>query len=157
MLLQIVTWFEQDDQKLATIGVTLRNRKIYAGWVVEVPAPNRDLRHVSLVPLMSGYRDEKTLQPIYTKHYAHRFGTNFAPSEDIVLMMVALDDLLSAHLLTEDDLEETLRSLSNLRDEESGAHEPVDAADGCQTTATRGSKVVCDPSTTPDEDPEADG
>lgn len=56
------------------IFVALGNRKVYVGWPMEVPKPKprreEDKEHFRLLPVRSGYLDERVLEPRYTSRYA---------------------------------------------------------------------------------------
>ena len=49
------------------IQVTLKNDKAYVGWVEIIPKPN-PTQYVKLIPLFSGYRDEKKELKITTDY-----------------------------------------------------------------------------------------
>lgn len=52
------------------ILITLNNRKVYAGFVLELPYMNeREDWYIKLLPLRSGYRDEKILNLSMTHNY----------------------------------------------------------------------------------------
>ena len=52
------------------VEVSLKNNKAYVGWVQESGVDARDECDVSLIPIMSGYRDSATLQLVITTNYA---------------------------------------------------------------------------------------
>lgn len=53
----------------ALVSVTLSNRKVYVGWPVYTPDLRRETRDFRLLPAVSGYRDEKTLELWFTTQY----------------------------------------------------------------------------------------
>ncbi|MFN3826694.1 MAG: hypothetical protein ACK4NR_03620 [Micavibrio sp.] len=63
--------FESHSKKLPLL-VTLKSRKIYIGWVKEMPScyPLQNKRHLRLLPMASGYRHDETLSLKVTQYYA---------------------------------------------------------------------------------------
>ena len=60
-----------ENQKL--IELSLRNRKSYIGFAIEVPRLVRkddDVNDIKLIPIASGYRDEETLELVITTNHA---------------------------------------------------------------------------------------
>ena len=51
------------------ILITLDNRKVYVGYVLNAPNLERESVHVGLVPLLSGYRDHTTLEIHFNVDY----------------------------------------------------------------------------------------
>ena len=51
--------------------VTMENRKLYAGFVVLSLGLNPQTRHIRILPLLSGYRDQETGLAVFTTEYAH--------------------------------------------------------------------------------------
>lgn len=54
----------------APVSLTMKNRKVYVG-LVTVPPGLREPSYVTLLPTLSGYRDEHTLRLIFTTPYGH--------------------------------------------------------------------------------------
>lgn len=52
------------------VYVTLDNRQVYVGWPTFTPGLRRETEDVRILPVLSGYRDEKTLEVDYTTFYA---------------------------------------------------------------------------------------
>jgi hypothetical protein len=51
------------------VSVTLANRKVYIGWPTYSPGLRRETKDFRLLPALSGYREEKTLDLNYTTYY----------------------------------------------------------------------------------------
>ena len=52
------------------IEITLKNRKVYVGLPISSPGPRLSTEQfIRILPFMSGYRDEETLEPNYSTHY----------------------------------------------------------------------------------------
>jgi hypothetical protein len=51
------------------VSVTLDNRKVYIGWPVYSPDTRRETKDFRLLPAVSGYRDEQTLELNLTTQY----------------------------------------------------------------------------------------
>ncbi len=52
------------------IEITLKNRKVYVGLPISSPGPRLSTEQfIRILPFMSGYRDEETLEPHYSTHY----------------------------------------------------------------------------------------
>lgn len=50
--------------------ITLKNRKVYVGLPVSSPGPRLSTdQFIRILPFMSGYRDEESLQTRYSTHY----------------------------------------------------------------------------------------
>ena len=49
---------------------TLRTGKVYLGWVVSTADPRRDRKWVRILPLASGYRDERH-HPVFVSDYTY--------------------------------------------------------------------------------------
>lgn len=48
---------------------TLEAGKVYVGWSVSVPNPTQERKSVRILPIISGYRDNKTKKVIFTTDY----------------------------------------------------------------------------------------
>jgi len=51
------------------LGVTMNDRKLYVGWAFRSPQLTQNESYFALFPLMSGYREEKTLTPKFNFFY----------------------------------------------------------------------------------------
>ncbi len=51
------------------ISLTIANRKVYIGFPLESPDPHAAGKSISLMPLISGYRDKDTLKLVLTTDY----------------------------------------------------------------------------------------
>jgi hypothetical protein len=51
------------------IYVTLENRQVYIGWPTYTPGLRRDTEDFRILPVLSGFRDEQTLEVDYTTYY----------------------------------------------------------------------------------------
>jgi hypothetical protein len=58
----------QDQAK--TISVTMKNGKVYVGFVIHILNPALPTRFIQILPTKSGYRDEKTRWLVFTTPYA---------------------------------------------------------------------------------------
>lgn len=74
------------------IFVALGNRKVYIGWPMEVPKPKprreEAKEHFRMLPVVSGFLNEHTLEPEFTTPYAPVY--NRVASGEITA--VAIDD-----------------------------------------------------------------
>jgi hypothetical protein len=52
------------------VSVTLRSRKVYIGFVTASFDPANERKYIVLLPLHSGYRDEKTMEMVIQTNYA---------------------------------------------------------------------------------------
>lgn len=87
--------------KGVSVGVTMGNGKIYAGYVTTSPNLSPRDEYVSLFPLLSGHRDRETLQIVYDFAYPlERFLELAAVHEVVVALPVS--EIKSAHLLDEE-------------------------------------------------------
>lgn len=132
-LQQIFNRAAREASKGVTVGLTMGNRRIYAAVVTRSPNLSRMDEYVSLLPIMSGHREDKTLQIKYTYAYPrpapaapaqgsvqtapatpmHR-SNPFSPEvsiEDVVEMSVPVSEIKSAHLLELADLKALLEQL----------------------------------------------
>ena len=51
------------------VSITLENQKVYVGWPVFTPDPRRNTEDLRLLPAVSGYRNDKTLELTFTTQY----------------------------------------------------------------------------------------
>ena len=77
-----------DDRKLVLIS--LSTRKFYIGWVLKLPNLNPQQAFIGVLPVLSGYRDDKTLELRFTADYANVYeGDDIDPANFIVTLPVA--------------------------------------------------------------------
>lgn len=55
------------------IAITLENRKVYVGLIARTSEPQHDSAHITLLPLFSGHRDDRTLSMSLTNEYTEVF------------------------------------------------------------------------------------
>ncbi len=63
------------------VMLTLRNRKVYVGDVLATPNLERDQVYVSILPAMSGYRNQADLRVEFTTNYIKLWNTGECPRE----------------------------------------------------------------------------
>lgn len=91
-----------DFERGFTVGITMSNRRIYAAFVARAPNLSPvDSQYVRLVPLMSGFRSEDKLEVEYEYGYPLR---SIGEWDDAV-MTVPVSEIISAHLLSPEELE----------------------------------------------------
>ena len=92
------------------VGLTMSNRKVYAGWVTTSPNLLPTDEHVSLLPIISGHRDPGTLEINYDFAYPiEKFAQMAQHSEVVVALPVG--DIVSAHMLDVDYFSNVLGKL----------------------------------------------
>lgn len=64
------------------VAVTMENRKVYIGFVLKTLEPKKARRSISLLPLVSGYREETAGKLVFTTYYLQIYGTD-TPDTDI--------------------------------------------------------------------------
>ncbi len=52
-----------------TVSITLDNRKVYIGFILDAPNLSSSDSHLAVLPLLSGYRDSDTLELRFTTNY----------------------------------------------------------------------------------------
>ncbi len=92
-------------QEEALVSVTLSNRKVYVGWPVYTPDPRRETRDFRLLPALSGYRNEKTLELQFTTQYINVYqriqsGAISGVDADDFEIAIPLDEVVSANLFS---------------------------------------------------------
>jgi len=77
------------------VEITLESRKFYIGYVTSFPMPDSKNKHVTLLPLLSGFRDKDTLR--------FNFTTNYFPARQLadfnandLKVVVPVDNIASA-------------------------------------------------------------
>lgn len=63
------------------VAVTMDSRKVYVGYVLETPDPERETKAIRLLPLASGYRKQETLELKLTTDYDWIFKQALAPDD----------------------------------------------------------------------------
>lgn len=58
---------------LFPILATLKSKKIYVGWVHAPVLEHGEIDYLSLIPLLSGYRDKDTLSVVFTTNYRQHY------------------------------------------------------------------------------------
>jgi hypothetical protein len=56
--------------------LSLSTRKFYVGWVLKLPNLQPQQAYVRILPVLSGYRDDKTLELRFTVDYASVYRTS---------------------------------------------------------------------------------
>jgi hypothetical protein len=93
------------------VSITLDSRKVYVGWPVRalIPDPRRaDIRpHIRLQPAISGYREEKTQELVFTTDYDsvyRRIEKENIPGlgADDLQMVIPVEEILSVNLFSTD-------------------------------------------------------
>ena len=51
------------------VMLSLKSRKIYVGWVTTISRPRPNNNYIGITPVISGFRDDKTLKILYTTDY----------------------------------------------------------------------------------------
>jgi hypothetical protein len=110
-------------RKSIPIMVSMIDGKLYVGWAVSNPDPSLERKFLRILPLISGYRTEKTKRVEFTTYYdeiieAIRSGQHNGlgtRTEDDIEVVLPSDSIVSAHLFdltiydlfmsTEDNLE----------------------------------------------------
>jgi len=105
--------FKYSCEKKETIQITLKNDKVYVGWVELLPKPSHST-FIRLVPVLSGYRDH-TKRFHVTTNYSYVYSEYIksikeAKSEEEIdeletTIVIKLDEIISAHLFDYDIFE----------------------------------------------------
>lgn len=78
------------------LSITLASRKVYIGYIFKAPADSPHDRYLTMMLLLSGYRDEKTLVLCQTVNYAER--TNLEADPPVVfLISFSIDQISTAN------------------------------------------------------------
>lgn len=105
-----------------TLGITMEDGKLYAGWVTTSPNLHPNDQWVSILPLLSGYRTEGTRSVVYTEVYPVE--EYELPVEDLdFVLMLPVAQIRSARLLDLEYFEEQVERILERRSarERSGA------------------------------------
>ncbi|WP_299805613.1 hypothetical protein [uncultured Shewanella sp.] len=65
-----------------TVLITLNSRKTYVGIVKNTALEAGEVQYIKLLPILSGYRDEKTLNPQFTTNYFEHYSNNLNDQGD---------------------------------------------------------------------------
>src|ERR1035441_6968740 len=65
----------------ALIAVTLDSRKVYIGFITEVPTLDPHDTHIAILPMLSGYRHHKTLELTLTSNYTQAYESSDGGAE----------------------------------------------------------------------------
>lgn len=57
--------------RMAPVSITLSSDKVYVGFVGELDPANGHLEHITILPTLSGYRDDKKQLMFTTNYYTH--------------------------------------------------------------------------------------
>ncbi len=103
---QIEKFFYETITHKLPVSVSLANRKVYVGWAWSVPPldPRRVNDYaIRLLPVRSGYRDEKTMEMHFTTRYDEMYkrirGKQITDVEiDDFVVVLPVKDIVSANL-----------------------------------------------------------
>lgn len=85
------------------LGVTMSDRKLYVGWAVRSPRLTQQESYFAILPLMSGYRDDKTLKPVFNFFYPVDVEAVQSHRDDYrQFVILPLSGVSSARLLSSD-------------------------------------------------------
>lgn len=105
-----------DSQK--SIAISLDNRKVYIGLVARTNEPDYQHSSITILPLFSGYREEKTMKMIITNRYVEVFeyleedGPSSFPVEDFYIVLPVIR-VSSCHIFN-DEIYERLNPQGSL-------------------------------------------
>ena len=79
---------------------SMKNNKVYVGYVVKPPNPKNQRRNLRILPLLSGYRDEKDQQVHFTTSYSALIYEFLRQEYDMTYleMILVTDEIVSMHL-----------------------------------------------------------
>lgn len=103
----------RENEDPMSVGLSLKSRKLYAGWVIETPSllnPHSEADHVSILPILSGYRDPEDLGVRYTYAYDVDERIDDGRQGSVV---IPLDQIESARPLEKEDYQEVLNDLED--------------------------------------------
>ncbi len=61
--------FSRALNKKKLVSITLKNSKVYVGFVWKLPDPTAKFEGVRLIPVLSGYRKNESRELVITTHY----------------------------------------------------------------------------------------
>lgn len=64
---------DQAVRETRQVAITLKGRKIYVGFIVRVFDPAYERKYISILPVVSGYRDEEKLNVVFDTDYANTY------------------------------------------------------------------------------------
>jgi len=83
------------------ILLSMRDRKVYAGWVVDSPTPDRNETDLAILPIYSGHRKVDDLRVVLDTPYPYEDEANGLDPEDFIVVL-RLADICSARLFDKD-------------------------------------------------------
>ncbi len=96
------------ERRLA-VALSMKDDKVYVGWVTRSPNLRPDDQHVSIYPLISGYRDGQTKEVIFTTDYPtdeeELSQAGLRPEDFIVVLPLA--EILTVRLFDRDFYQST--------------------------------------------------
>lgn len=113
----VLNWYSDDGLMLRfhdsmyegyPLSITLTNRKVYIGWMLEPPSESPHDRFFTLMLLLSGYREEETLRLVQTVNYADRTRLADDGTEEslVFTIMLKIDDVVSVNPFDQEIYEE---------------------------------------------------
>ena len=93
--------FEQE-----TISITLTNRKWYVGYLAELVSLNPKETHLSLLPIMSVYRDKDSLSTVRTIYYRDVYSQYTEPDLSVFHVLIKMTDIVEARIFDEEVYED---------------------------------------------------
>lgn len=84
------------------VNVTLKNRKSYIGFVAEIPDPKKDTTHIRILPVYSGYRDEKTFELKIVEDYESAYLNNKSFDMADFLVVISTDEIITVSFFKKD-------------------------------------------------------
>jgi hypothetical protein len=82
------------------IQMTLKNNKVYVGWLKTLPAPG-ETAYVSILPVLSGYRESETKKLHFTTEYLDVYASYVKDGDatdvnDLTNLVIKVDDIITA-------------------------------------------------------------
>ena len=94
------------------VSITLDNRKVYIGYVVNAPNLDPKDAYVALLPILSGYRDASTMQLKFTTDYSRVYESSKANPADFFVTMplavIRMANLFDENIYSAFRVEETM-------------------------------------------------
>lgn len=124
--------------KQMTILVTMSSGKVYVGWPLGTAEPRAARKAIAMLPLISGYRDNKQ-EAQFTTHYDRAFDPTKAEEADRFRLVLHVDKIVAAAFF---DIQ-TFEKFKTVTQEAPSAHqkEVVD----CGEAATKSLSEVVQP------------